>query len=99
MNEVVKLAIENGWRPVFVKQFYRFEQQLFAPGMNDEDRTFAISSIVLDPLFWQALDKACGWTANGNKHAWLAWWHLLIDHLAEGKDADSFFEELIKSNE
>ena len=34
----------------------------------------------LDPLFWQALATAR--------------WHRFIDHLAEGKDAESFFENL-----
>lgn len=27
---------------------------------------------------------------------WLYHWHRFIDHIAEGKDADSFFKELIK---
>lgn len=57
---------------------------------------------LLDPLFWQALGKARGWrTWKGSGlmpyiHDWL-WhknWHRLIDHLAEGKDAESFFAEL-----
>jgi len=35
---------------------------------------------------------ACG---NG-MHSWQLHWHRFIDHLAEGKDAESFFAELLK---
>lgn len=64
-------------------------------------------SIFLDPYFWQALGKAEGWEpnfidktskkieANGE---WLQMQHEFIDHLAEGKDIDSFFINLLQSN-
>ncbi len=66
--------------------------------------------IVLDPLFWKALGKAEGWgdkcdmcnsKANGlcSAHRYTSWhreWHRFIDHLAEGKDVDSFFNNLLK---
>lgn len=66
------------------------------------------NDFLLDPLFWQALGKAMGWgkkmsvsIASGGGTAWhtkkwQAHWHDFIDHLAEGKDAESFFAELIK---
>jgi hypothetical protein len=34
-----------------------------------------------------------------NRTAAMSHWHRFIDHLAEGKDADSFFNELFKSYE
>lgn len=34
-------------------------------------------------------------TDNNTKH-WKDKWHRFIDHLAEGKDAESFFKELLK---
>lgn len=46
-----------------------------------------------DPLFWQALIKKEGVFAG--KAYWLWGWHDFIDHLAEGKDADSFFNKLL----
>lgn len=46
----------------------------------------------LDPSFWQALEKAE--VANGRKFHWLPKWHYFIDHLAQGKDAESFFATL-----
>jgi len=62
--------------------------------------------ILLDPFFWQALGKAREWPAflpYGGFDAfeeymeitgWKAQWHRFIDHLAEGKDAESFFSAL-----
>lgn len=66
--------------------------------------------LFLDPLFWQALGKAIGWSeyavciacerddcdhVDGYKVKWLVTWHRFIDHLASGGDADSFFNELL----
>ncbi len=58
--------------------------------------------LFLTPTFWQALGKARvqDWgevTFFGNDTTaptWLMKWHLFIDHLAEGKDAESFFAEI-----
>ncbi len=54
-----------------------------------------VDSVLLNPLFWQSLGKAMGWDKNkyiiGN---WKAHWHRFIDHLIEGKEAESFFEPL-----
>lgn len=59
---------------------------------------------LLDVNFWQALGKAEGWAeALQMKNVygfrikqWKHQWHSLIDHLAEGKDIDSFFEQILK---
>ncbi len=64
---------------------------------------------LLDPLFWQCLGKTEGWKyiqtnrfkklkiLNEYKPIWQYEWHRFIDHLAEGKDAESFFDdELLK---
>lgn len=40
-----------------------------------------------------------GWLESdsaGTVYQWQYHWHRFIDHLAEGKDAESFFKELIK---
>ena len=64
-------------------------------GQDDCDFQLPLSDIFLDPLFWQSLGKAMGWDKNkyiiGN---WKAHWHRFIDHLVEGKEAESFFEKL-----
>ena len=70
---------------------------------------YSASEIALDKNFWQALGKAMGWegkpctckvdTTDGrciyNGDEWRHQWHRFIDHLAEGKDTDSFFKELL----
>lgn len=69
-----------------------------------------ISAALLDPLFWQCLGKAMGWEPNISKEEiermhiaqlgvtprWPIYWHNFISHLAEGRSADEFFNELIK---
>ncbi len=69
----------------------------------------ALQEGVLDPLFWQALGKGLGWeikesvgrTPQGYRLKttrgvdWEIMWHRFIDHLAEGKDVDSFFTNLL----
>jgi hypothetical protein len=66
------------------------------PTYNLSDHVF------LEPEFWQALGKAREWDMN--KHlcsecglhndGWAYEWHRFIDHLAEGKDAESLFANL-----
>jgi hypothetical protein len=53
------------------------------------------SEVFLDPSFWQALGKARGWAPETEEKQWLYYWHRFIDHLAEGKDLESFFADLI----
>jgi len=56
---------------------------------------------LLEPLFWQCLGKSLGWPEvdmrNPIDPAWLWRWHMLIDHLAEGKDIDDYFKGLEKN--
>ena len=47
----------------------------------------------LDPLYWQCLGKTLGWGNDGNS-VWLYYQHRFIDHLAEGKSIESYFETL-----
>jgi len=97
IESAIKEAVEKGGykRPVVITVG---EKEIY-----DEDgyQTF------LDPLFWQALGKSRGWgkktlsnglVANvgrdGYINVWHSYWHDFIDHLAEGKDAESFFKDL-----
>lgn len=64
MNDIIKKAIEGGWKSPYTW----FENIIFprfrGAGINTEMKIF-YSYIVLDPLFWQALAKACGWKRRG----------------------------------
>lgn len=53
MNEIIKLAVEQGEYMNLKKHSLKFEK-LIDPPTEEE--------IVLDPLFWQALGKALGWS-------------------------------------
>ena len=42
----------------------------------------------------------CGENAYGNfPYMWQGYWHRFIDHLATGGDPETFFRDLLKSNE
>lgn len=58
-----------------------------AGGWNDETKD--LSEFYKDGMGY-ILDE------NGEIPTWQYRWHQLIDHLAEGKDIDSFFNELLK---
>ena len=97
IQQVIEKAIEGGWQegrsPKVVKTRSGFLVQTKGEIIGFET---SIHSVFLDPLFWQSLGKAMGWwgeNANG-KPQWVNKWHRFIDHLAEGKDAESFFESL-----
>lgn len=94
----IKTAIEKS-----VKGGYKVK------GVNDFDLEewmdgFMIGYVLLDPSFWKCLGKEMGWdrpvTAKDRKEGmtlrrmYLTHWHRLIDHLAEGKSIESFFESL-----
>jgi hypothetical protein len=51
----------------------------------------ALTEHLHDPDFWKALAKARKWE---DANAWRFHWHRFIDHLADGKDAESFFAAL-----
>jgi len=47
----------------------------------------ALSEHLHDPDFWKALATARKWE---DVNAWRFHWHRFVDHLADGKNADSF---------
>lgn len=89
MEKAIKKAIEGGWDDSRYKAFFSEGVRMWH------------ESAFLDPLFWQALGKSMGWQTENKTHfpqgiGWQYYWHRFIDHLAEGKDADSFFANLLK---
>lgn len=67
-----------------------------------QGQVFSSHGFLLDPKFWKflctalsmdfmCLDKKCRYT----ELAWLELQHRFIDHLAEGKKANSFFKSLL----
>jgi hypothetical protein len=61
------------------------------------------AELMLDKDFWSALGKARGWGVSNSvlydegevyTSGYLYHWHRFLDHLAGGKDAESFFADL-----
>ena len=91
IQQAIEKAREGGWeRP--------------APCEIEGIEVYHKGDTLLDPLFWQSLGKAMGWKWCPFRHyphtvecvEWIVQWHCFIDHLAEGKTAESFFETLTK---
>lgn len=59
MNEIIQKAIEGGyensWKENANIQIY-----------SGQALSANVEKCILDPLFWQALGKACGWKENKN---------------------------------
>lgn len=91
MEQVIKLAIEGGY-----------------DGKISHNECYSqwINRCLLSPLFWQALGKQQGWKDTDNnphlarnkmpQEEYMYHWHNFIDHIADGKSVDSFFELIIK---
>lgn len=92
MQEAIKRAIEGGWNK---------SRTQINPGFAAVN----IAETLLDSEFWKCLGKAVGWVNISTRNQidqlevvnrWEVEWHKLIDHLAEGKDINSFFNNLLK---
>lgn len=96
LNEAIKEAYEAGYKPAWIDK--NVTEHWF--GMS-ENNTFSIPATLLDPEFWKFYGKARGWAKKKHYYShscnteWEFRWHCFIDHLAEGKDAESFFATLV----
>ncbi len=117
MNEAIKRAIEGGWKVCSeVPLSFRFKQfgadgfYAFYPTEITDKGFYRLekSTILLDPLFWQALGKAEGWKLEwfkcspncGNKIRngdWEYQMHRFLDHIIQGGNIDDFFKTLLKN--
>lgn len=106
-EQAIQKAIEGGYWPSNREKVSPVRIDMMRSNLSfalNSEGGFVCSSLFLDPLFWQSLGKSLGWKeiemsdphrpVNG-KPEWQNNWHRFIDHLAEGKDAESFFESLI----
>lgn len=88
INQAIQKAVDGGYkRPRYMDGRWVIEEQIF-----------------LDKNFWQSLGKALGWEDKINpkfsfyrsRSVWLHNWHIFINHLAENKDPEKFFKDLLK---
>ena len=108
IEQTIKKAIKGGWNMGLVGDDFSLSFTKVMEGKanytikKDDGYTFyedvPVSRIFLDPKFWQALGKAMGWgedtTDESGRYKWHWKWVEFIDHLAEGKDAESYFKQL-----
>jgi hypothetical protein len=110
IEQAIRDAVEKGgWKPKDV-EMHKVTSLTFHDGLlklygtyNKTQRDLEHilqEQIFLDPAFWQALGKARGWPDNYLSSApqemgWFYNWHRLITHLADGKDAESYFASLV----
>lgn len=94
IQEAIQLAIKSGYRGKEV--WANLDGSKWSV-----NALYPISDILLNPLFWLNLGKALRWekVSNLDKVALVGGWqyqmHRFIDHLIEGKDAESYFEALL----
>ena len=108
MKNAIEKAIEGGWNK---EKFSAEHINLRVVNTETGSIDMPLDCVFLDPEFWRCLGKAMGWTIYavcmicdktdcdhtfGYKAKWVKEWHRFIDHLAEGRDTDSFFKELLK---
>lgn len=100
IEQAIKEAVEKGeyfpnlkpkkWRVTGYSLQYEMETGRWPFKWKRWQHIMRTECIFLDPFFWQALGKAQGW----KRLAWRENWVKLIYHLAEKKDAESFFDQL-----
>src|ERR1044072_5183491 len=99
IEQSIKEAGDQGYQPN-VERYPEME------GISPLQIAMAMQAdVFIDPAFWKALGKKRGWTTDNDfkywqksvveweEKYWKKFWHRFIDHLAEGKDAESFFQE------
>ena len=103
MKNAIEKAIEGGWNK---EKFSAEHINLRVVNTETGSIDMPLDCVFLDPEFWRCLGKAMVWpkesselnvvtgSTNGREN-WLYYWHRFIDHLASGKDAESFFKELL----
>lgn len=110
MNEAIKLAIENGWDENRAK-VSKLDLRDGYEGMGTS--MFSTDKAMLDPLFWQTLGKALGYSgdygvgsASLNKQVIIEgkpWWqwaaHQYFGLLLTGGDTEQWWKKLLKPNQ
>jgi len=104
IEQAIKAALDHGYEPK-VERYPEME------GIPPLQIAVAMQAdVFIDPAFWKALGKKRGWTtdddfkywqksiAEWKEKYWKTFWHRFIDHLAEDRDAESFFKELDLKN-
>ena len=112
-QQAIEDAVKGGWKPYInlsrrdIREIIGIKGKYFHfLGKRNEDfEKIHICEALCDPDFWSALGKARGWRTIQHSDLigdetvqWKVNWHRFIDHLAEGKDIESFFATISTNN-
>ena len=64
MKEIIQKAIDGGWK----WRENNSEYLLYLIGVRENSES-DLRAITTDPLLWQAIGKACGWTSDKGDYA------------------------------
>ena len=107
METVIKKAIEGGWKkpehwPNEWIDSYLLDRLFWQALIKDKmiDCWACKGKNYFEDFFTKEIDKDkpcgnCEQTGTQIESNWKSEWHRFLDHLADGKDIDSFFQELL----
>jgi hypothetical protein len=103
MNNAIKLAVEKGGYDTPSTKIITLQGRRY--GLNTINKWYQ-AYVMTDPLFWQALGKALGWSKELYKDnpfdgtaIWQTWQyhaHQYFDLVLTGGDTEKFWKSLIK---
>lgn len=106
MIQAIEKAIEGGWKAFgIITNASEMNEESFKNFWGYLDRERRWQEIALDPTFWQALGKSCGWgkCAQGYHihicealNRWQREAHRFYDLILTGGDTEKFWEEILK---
>jgi hypothetical protein len=103
IEQAIGDAVEGGWLENWGVQSMTVTPKslMIQTGERMFRDRFSMQEIFLSRGFWGGLGKARGWSTRydrsgltSNKNTSRYQWHRFIDHLADGKDAESFCASL-----
>ena len=114
-KEAIEKAIEGGWHSEYpdCQILTHSSWYLMVGSSRLSCKGTPLSTVALDPTFWQSLGKSLMWTEktlvyedddmeDGTNDVWQKTWlfnaHRFYDLVLEGKDTDDFWQKLLAAN-
>lgn len=93
---IIEKAILGGWHKEEKPRISENNDGLWVEfDVGDDTRTLHESDIALDPLFWSALGKSCGWT---REYQWRINAEKFYRVILSDGDTAAFWEEILPTN-
>jgi hypothetical protein len=90
-KKAIEKAMEGGWHAGCNVHYFKNSVEIAVRSPNGwNEITYRHEQIILDPSFWQALEKSLK-----EKHLWRMWAHDFYDLILTGADTEKFWNELL----